>query len=158
MAVLEELATELESYTETYVDLEFVDVTLESGSGDVININEDVMFKLRVHNRGPLTLTDVRLRIEGKSGAKVKGNGALAEYDREAFANTIDRIQGHNGNSLYDTEVLWVKAPPRTKPAGTDLVQAFVEDYNADIDHLLVSHTRTSETPSGTFESAVEDD
>jgi hypothetical protein len=152
MPVLEELEAELETYPETYVDLEFVDVDIP---GNVLNVNEEVMFKLQVHNRGPLTLTDVRIRFAGKNGAKVKGNGAIAQFASEAFANTIDRVQGHNGNNLFETEVLWLKAPPGTKAAGTDLVEAFIEEYDADIDHLLGSHTRPSTTPNGVYESQV---
>jgi hypothetical protein len=152
MPVLEELATELEEYPATYIDLEFVDVDIP---GSVLNTNEEVQFKLEVHNRGPLTLTNVRLRIRGKNGAKVKGNGAIAQFASETVTNTIDRIQGHNGNSLQTTEALFLKAPAGTKPAGTDLVEAFVEEYDADVDHLLVSHTRPSETANGTFESQV---
>jgi hypothetical protein len=152
MGVLTDLEAELEAYPETYVDLEFVDVVVP---GDVLNVNEEVMFKLQVHNRGPLTLTDLRIRFAGKNGTKVKGNGAIAQFASEAFANTIDRIQGHNGENLHETEVLWLKAPPGTKAVGTDLVEAFVEEYNADVDHLLVSHTRPSTSPNGVYESQV---
>ena len=152
MSVLEDIEAALESYPATYVDLEFVDVVIP---GTVLNTNEEVMFKLRVHNRGPLTLEDVKIRIRGKNGAKVKGNGAIAEFESEAFANTIDRIQGHNGNNLHTTEVLWLKAPAGAKAAGTDLVEAFVEEWNGGIDHLLVSHSRASESPNGLYESQV---
>ena len=83
--ILDDIANAVRDYPKNYVDLEFADIDPEVGTS--INTNEEANFRIRVVNRGPLTLRDVKIRVVAKSGAKVKGNGAIDPLDGEAFAN-----------------------------------------------------------------------
>jgi hypothetical protein len=151
--ILDDIANTVVNYLATYVDIEFVD--LEFTTGTVLNVNEEAHFRLHVINKGPLTMKDVKIRIIAKSGAKVKGAGAADVFDGEAFANTIDTVGGHNSANPSETERLHLKAPPGTKPAGTDLVEAYIDEWDADWAHTLLSHSRAGEAPNGLYEAQV---
>lgn len=148
--VLDDIADAVADYLANYVNVTFVDVDPESG--DVVNTNEEANFKLRVFNNGPLTMKDVKLRIVAKNGAKVKGNGAIDVFDGEAFANTISTVGGHESKT---TEMLQLKAPSGTKPAGTDLVEAYVDDWNALWTYTLNQSSGASSDPVGVYEAQV---
>jgi hypothetical protein len=152
--VLVQIAQAISAYPATFVELEFIDV--DPASGDVINTNEVANFRLRVHNRGPLTMRDVRIKIVGKNGTKVKNNGALSQFASDALTNSIDTVAGHNADSPNETEVLQLKAPTGEKAAGTDLVEAYIDSWNGDWQHTLNTHSEASTAPNGVFESAVE--
>jgi hypothetical protein len=148
--VLDDIATAIANYVSTYVNVVFVDVDPESG--DAINTNEVTRFKLQVFNNGPLTMKDVKLRFTGRNGTTVKSNSALDVFDGEAFANTITTIGGHEDKI---TEVLSLKAPPGTKPAGTELVEAFVDDWNALWTYTLNHYSGASSEPDRVYSAQV---
>jgi hypothetical protein len=152
--VLNQIADAMEAYPATFVELEFVDV--EPASGTVLNTNEEAEFRLRVFNRGPLTMRDVVIKIVGKNGAKVKDNGVIAQFETETLVSTIDSVAGHNDENPQETLLLHLKAPPREKADGTDLVEAYVDSWNGDWLHTLNSHSRAATAPNGVYESAVE--
>jgi hypothetical protein len=153
--VLVQISQAISSYPADFIDLEFVDVVIEDGE-EVLNTGEEVHFRLHVINRGPLTLRDVNIKLVGKSGAKVRNGSALPTYFPETFARTIATVAGHNSDSPVETELLHLKAPAGVKAAGTDLVEASVDSWNADWQHALNSHSSASTAPNGIFESAVE--
>jgi hypothetical protein len=109
-----------------------------------------------VFNNGPLTMKDVKLRIVAKNGAKVKGPGAADVFDGEAFANTIDTVAGHGSNTTSGSSC-HLKAPSGTKPAGTELVEAYVDDWNALWTYTLNKSSGASADPVGIYEAQVHD-
>ncbi|WP_116996867.1 hypothetical protein [Desertimonas flava] len=148
--ILDDIADAVEDYLSTYVTVSFVDVSPDAGTS--INTNEEVDFKLQIFNRGPLTMKDVKLRIISKSGAKVKGAGAADVFDGEAFANTIATVGGHENKT---TETLHLKAPASTKPAGTDLVEAYVDEWDALWTYTLNKSSGASDEALGVYEAQV---
>ena len=151
--ILDDIANAVRDYPKNYVDLEFADVDPEVGTS--INTNEEANFRIRVVNRGPLTLRDVKIRVVAKSGAKVKGNGAIDPLDGEAFANTLDVVGGHNTDNPDETTLMTLKAPAATKPAGTDLLEAYIDEFDADWQHTLLSHSRLVTERLGLYEAQV---
>lgn len=153
MPVLTDLTNELETYLDTYVTCEFVEVDIP---GNTLNVNEEVKFQLAVRNTGPLNLTDLEIRLVGRNGTLVKSNGAIDDLGPEAVQPMRDGVRAHNGNDPERTPILTFKAPPGTKGAGTDLVEVFIDTFDANLDHLLLVHgPRASTTPRGLYESRV---
>lgn len=148
--ILDDIADAVEDYLSTYVDVSFVEVSPDSGTS--INTNEEVDFKLQIFNRGPLTMKDVTLRIVGKSGATVKGAGAAEVFRSEAFARVIPTVGGHDNKT---TENLHLKAPAGTKPAGTDLVEAYVDEWDALWTYTLNKSSGASVEALGVYEAQV---
>jgi len=54
--------TAIETYPDDNVELHIVDLTFQ---GSVLTANETATFNVKVTNNGPVTLQDVRLKIEG---------------------------------------------------------------------------------------------
>jgi hypothetical protein len=150
--ILEQIADAVVAYPSTDVELEIVDISLD---GETVNTRETGSFRVKVTNRGPLTMKDVRLKAIARNGAEVKSGGAAEQFGPEALsANTIETIAGHGG--FDDSSALFIfEAPNATKPDGTVLVEVTVESWNALWDHTLNSHSRASTTPKVTFASAV---
>ena len=148
--VLDDIADAVANYLSRYVNVTFVDVDPEIGNS--VNTNEEVDFKLHIFNNGPLTMKDVKLRILAKNGARVKGAGAADVFDGEAFANTIVTVGGHEDKI---TETLHLKAPPGTKPEGTELVEAYVDDWNALWTYTLNEFSGAADEPNGVYEAQV---
>ena len=150
--ILDDIANAVRDYPKKYVDLVFADVDPEVG--DSINVNEKANFRIRVVNNGPLTMRDVKIRVVAKNGAKVKGNGAIDPLDGEAFAN-LDVVGGHNMVSPDETTLMTLQASATTKPAGTDLLEAYIDEWDADFQHSLLSHSRPVTERLGLYEAQV---
>jgi hypothetical protein len=73
-------------------------------------------------------------------------------FDGEAFANTITTIGGHENKM---TEPLQLKAPSGTKPAGTELVEVYIDDWNALWTYTLNQSSGASADPIGVYEAQV---
>ena len=153
--ILDDIAAAINGYPSTNVELEVVDISLD---GEFVNTGEEGSFRVKVTNRGPMTMKDVRLKALAKNGAKVKSGGALEQFGSEALsANTIETLGGHGGSD--DNSALFnFKAPNVAKPDGTVLVEVTVEEYNLLWDHALNVHSDESSTPKVTFSTSVEVD
>ena len=46
-----------------------------------------------------------------------------------------------------------LKAPATTKPAGTDLLEAYIDEFDADWQHTLLSHSRLVTERLGLYEA-----
>lgn len=150
MPVIQELTAELEAYPANYVTLD-VEGWIP---GQVVNMNDELNFWLVVRNTGPITLNNVTIKVVGKNGAKVKKSND-PDFETSIYTATIDRVKAHNGEAPPETERMTLKAPARRKPAGTLLIEALIEDWDGDFEHMLYSHTRPSTTANGTWESQV---
>lgn len=148
--VLTDIAEAVANYPRDFVDILFVDV--EPASGDNLNTGEEATFKLQVRNSGPLTMRDVSIKLVGKNGTKVKTSGAT--FTTEAFVDTIATVAGENGTG-FETGLLHLKAPTAEKTAGTDLVEAYVDAWNADWQYTLNQQSDASTSRNGLYESAV---
>ena len=150
--ILDEIASAVQAYPATDVELELIDLDLD---GADVNVREEFRFHVRVTNRGPLTMKDVRLKAVARNGAEVKSGGALEQFGPEAVsANPIETIGGHGGSD-EGSAIFIVEAPNRTKPDGTVLVEVTVDSWDAEWTHTLTTHSNASATPMLTFASSV---
>ena len=145
MGFFDDFTTAIETYIDDYVDLEVIDVTYP---GDRLNVGEQGQFGVRITNRGPLRLNDVALKFTGLAGTLVKGGGAIQQFEPEwVFSGQIDRVDAHGGSVVVGSvgddyfQLLYFLAPS-SPVARTDLVQVTIDDWMADLEHPLVSHSR----------------
>jgi hypothetical protein len=150
MAFFDDMNKAVEDYPLTDVDLEIVDVVTP---GSAINTGEISTFRVKVTNRGPLTLTGVTLRISGQNGATVANNG-FAPFVADFVTQALLLIDAHGGSQLTVGGPLKFKAP-NTPQASKNLVKATLEDWNPTLDHMLNAHSRALDTPKGNFAAPV---
>ncbi len=151
MAFFDDMSKAVEDYPLNDVDLEIVEVVTP---GSAINTSEISTFRVKVTNRGPLTLTGVTLRIRGQNGATVANNGAISPFVAEFVTQELPLIDAHGGSQLTVGSPLKFKAP-NTAQASKNLVKATLEDWNPTLDHLLNAHSRPLDTPKGNFAAPV---
>lgn len=137
MAYFDDMNAAIETYPETDVTIEIVDVVFP---GSALNAGEIGTFRVKVTNTGPLHLDGVTLRIKGLNGATVADNGAIAPFVSEFVTQELPRINAHGGSQLTVGSSLKFKAPARAQ-ASRDLVKASLEDWDANLDHILLAHS-----------------
>lgn len=156
MTLIDDLANSVEAYPTTDVVLEIIELDIP-GTDGTFNVGEEARFRVQVTNDGALTMTNVRVKVVAENGTQVKSQSALSQFGPEVLdAGIIDRINAHGGSGVGNLFIL--QAPPTRKPAGTVLATVTLEEWDADFDHLLASHSRPADTPSVTFDSKVAGD
>jgi hypothetical protein len=152
MSVLDDIAGALDSYPADEVALTFVNV---NPPGSVVDVNEIVPFQVRIENNGHINMTGVTLHVHSFSGALVSTAQA------GPFTSSLAIVSGLtvNGGGSRDTATLYFKAPATTKPEGTQLLSAHIENWSGNFDHYFSNHTNNGPTPAGgIYESAVSAD
>ena len=154
MSMLVDLADAIEAYPHEFITLEIVGV---DPPGNTIDEDEDVIFDIHVTNTGPLDVLELSLLVEGLNGTQVKSNGAAAQWTTSFTydgTSVLDRIPGHSGDDPVVLSRLHFKQP-RSKSAATDLVRVSVAGYDADLAHILISHSRADSAAQVTYRSTV---
>jgi hypothetical protein len=150
----DDFRTAMHDYPAQFVELEIVDIAF---SGNVINVGEGGTFRVQVRNNGLLDMTNVNLKVRGLAGTLVKtGNAADQNFRQELTVGTeSDAIAGQGGVSVNDGPKLEFKAPANTRPAGTPLIEATVENWNGSLVRLLNGHSHGGDAPVGTYANRV---
>ena len=148
MSVFDQMVTDLEAYPEANVVLEVVDVSFDE---DVLNEGETAFFKVRVTNNGPLTLSDVKLLVEGRNGATVRP-GLGVDFGPSFVSDELPTINGHGGSQELSLPAFL--APDDAQESKT-LVKVTLDAWNANLDHILIGHSDPVELPKGTFATEV---
>src|SRR3954452_12148141 len=92
--VLADLQEAIETYPQTYLTVEIYDVD-PPGSGTAINEEEDVTFRVRVNNSGPVDVTALTLLVEAEAGADgVKLHGGTA-FNPSLVSAVFDKVPAH---------------------------------------------------------------
>jgi len=158
MTVLTDIATAMSRYPLDETTIAIVGVVVQDGIGPEINANEIFRFKVQVTNNGHVNMTDVFVHVNGKNGAHVSFHSDKGfAKDKTLKVGPFDVNAGGASNT---TGVLYFKAPPGAKPAGTELLEAHIFDWNGNFDHYFTSHTNdedhaTVDYPSGQFAAQV---
>jgi len=117
--------------------VDIVDVTVPDNA---LNVGEFGNFKVKVTNRGPLNLTDVKVHVWGENGVTVSKIPSAGIYVNDFIADMpANTISGHGG-SLESVAVMAFQAPAQ-KQAKMELIKATLDDWNADLTHMLVAHS-----------------
>jgi hypothetical protein len=147
----DEMTKAAETYAETNVQLEIVEVTFP---GDALNVEEFGDFKVQVTNTGPLNLTNVTLRIKGLNGATVADNNVVAPFVSEFVTGAIPRVAAHGGSQLTTGSPLKFKTPS-SEQESQNLIKAALEDHDLDTDHIMNGHSDPLDTVRATFAAEV---
>lgn len=152
MAFLDDFYDAVTGYPAASVVLSIVDLApVAPATPGAVNVNEVWSFQVRVRNNGVLNMTGVSLHIQGANGAQVS-TAAAGPFSNLITAGNLT-VNGHGGQQ--DTVNLFFKAPNVPKPAGTQLVSAHINGYDANLDHILVDHTGHSTVPAGSHTAEV---
>jgi hypothetical protein len=151
MGFFDDFTNALETYPETEVQLEIVEVNFPD---DALNVDETATFRVKVTNTGPLVLTDVTLRIKGLNGATVANNGAAAPFVAEFVTQPIASVAAHGGSETTVGSPLKFKAPGSAQEA-QNLVRATLEDWNATTDHIFNGRSDPLDTVRANFAAEV---
>lgn len=151
MGFFDDFTNALETYPETEVQLEIVEVNFPNSA---LNVDETATFRVKVTNTGPLVLTDVTLRIKGLNGATVANNGAAAPFVAEFVTQPIASVAAHGGSETTVGSPLKFKAPGSAQEA-QNLVRATLEDWNANTDHIFNGHSDPLDTVRANFAAEV---
>jgi hypothetical protein len=168
VAFFDDMTNAVAVYPVDNVLLEIVDVVF---TGDVFNVSEELSFKVKVTNTGPLNLTDVTLRLKGQHGAKLRRPlvvnqpptptarasriGATATsttFVEEFVSAALPEIRGHGGTQTSGTFTL--KAPEEAQASQT-LVKATIEGWNGNLNHILIDHSDPLDPPKATYSAEV---
>lgn len=147
----DEMLNALERYPEEKVEIEIVEVAYP---GDVFNANERGSFRVEVRNTGPLHLTGVTLRIKARNGATVANNSITSPFVSEFVTQELPRVDAHGGTALTVGSPLKLQAPNTAQGEAT-LVEATLEDWNADLNHILLAHSDPQDTVKGVFRTEI---
>jgi hypothetical protein len=151
MAYFDDFAKAVNDYASISVTLSIVDVVVQTGTSGSININEVWAFHVRVSNQGQLNMVGVTLHIEGQNGAVVSKTAA-GPWSPSIISGSLT-VHAHG--TPQDTEKLFFKAPGAVKAAGTALVRAHIQTFDANLDHILNDHSGYVDPPAGTFKAQV---
>lgn len=158
MGLLSEITAEVENYPRDYLEIEIFEV---EWPGDVIDVNEQVTFRVRVSNSGPLHVDNLELLVEGLNGAaEVKGNNAQAQWE-DSFttsAGWFPRVPAHSATDPGPVEMtggdFYFRA---TRPAARakDLIKVSVFGWSSSFDHVFGGHTRADAEAVDVYTSTV---
>jgi hypothetical protein len=146
--ILDQLVAEVEAYPLTDMQVEVLDLSFADGE---INVNDVEAFRIRVTNHGPLTVTQLRLKVTGLNGALVRA-GVGSAFDESFITDELDELRGHGGSIEFGLP--YFQAPPEAQDL-TALMSITVETYWADDNHIWGSHSQRADVAGGTFAGVV---
>lgn len=133
----DDMTTAIKNYPVTNVDVDVVEVTVPDNA---LNVGEHGNFKVRVTNRGPLNMTNVKVHVWAENGVTVSKIPSAGIYVNDFIVDLpTETISGHGG-TLETTAVLAFQAPGQ-KQAKMELIKATLDDWDGDLTHMLVGHS-----------------
>jgi hypothetical protein len=153
--VLEDLMQAYQDYPHVYLELTFVEV---EAPGNVANNGDDLTFRIRAINRGPVNMKKLGLRVTGLNGTQVKSNGAAAPWSPsfELSGDYFGDVPAHNADSpvMSPGSKLHFK-PTSSSTVARDLMRVEVTGWDGDDSHLLVAHTRADPEAKAIYSAVV---
>lgn len=154
--VLADLQEAIETYPQTHLTVEIFNVD-PVGTGSAINEGDEVTFRVRVHNSGPLNVDALTLLVEAEAGAEgVKLHGGAA-FNPSLISAVFPTVSGHQKEGEF-TETpddhYHFKAGSHTS-SPIDLVKVSINTWNADLDHLLNGHSDPDPAANDVFRAKV---
>jgi hypothetical protein len=137
MAFLDDFASALETYPVDHCTLSITNVALEDGTAGSVNVDEVWKFKVKVENAGDLNMNNVEVHVLGQNGTTISTTGPAGPF--ESGFQTFGSLTVIAGGS-QKTDFLYFKAPSSPQGAGTDLVLAHINDWDADLAPMLANN------------------
>ncbi len=155
--VLTDLVDAFETYPREYLDVKIVEVDPPGGSS-AINVGEEVTFRLRVTNSGPLEVTELELLVEGLNETMVRDQGAAAQFVTSfTHANqAFEVVPAHSGDApIVSTGSPFTFKPTHRWQTPHDLVRASVHAWQGSLGHIERSHSREDALAEDTYTDEV---
>jgi hypothetical protein len=165
MPILDDLNIAIRDYCKNSVTLSIIfnrnyDIVTPPGTQGGVNVNEVGRFRIRVINNGLLNINNVKFGIWGKNYLST-GNvtnlvkvsnistGPFSEYYFTTTPLTV------NCGSSQDSQYYYFKAPANASASAVKLLAAHIHEFDADLNHILVSHTECSPLPEAPLSEQV---
>jgi hypothetical protein len=155
----EEMTDAVATYPATFVDLEIVDVVVTPGPA--LNVGDTATFRVKVTNRGALELSGVTLKIKGLNGSEVnEAFGAAGVPFVKDFVTEPGRLATIGGHAPVNTAASqttiglpFAFTAPDIAKSSRNLVQVTLEAWDANLNHILNSHSDPlpDGPPKGTY-------
>jgi hypothetical protein len=139
--VLADLLAAVETYPQTYLTVEIYQVQVDDGSA--INEDDELTFRVHVHNAGPLNVDNLTLLVEAQEGSTgVKLHGGKA-FNPSLTSAVFPQVPGHQKDGDFidtpdDHYHLKVGKATSTK---VDLVKVSIDAWDANPDHIFIAHS-----------------
>jgi hypothetical protein len=137
--VLADLVDAIATYPKTFLTLDIFDVSAPGGG---INEFDDVTFKVRVKNSGPLDVVNLVLLVTagpGAEGVKLHGQTTVNPSLRTA---AIATVAAHQPNFWVDTvEDHFHFTAGSHGPGDPELVRVSIDTWDANLNHPLIAHS-----------------
>ncbi len=155
MTILTDFTNAIESYPHEFLTLSIVEV---DPPGSTVNALDDVQFRIQVANSGPLNVLQLNILVEGLNGTLVKSNGAAAQWVSSftVSGNFFGDVPAHSaatpvvsgGNKFHFK-------PSTSSSVSRDLLRITADEWNADLVHPLVSHSRADALANDVYSAVV---
>lgn len=144
--VLDDIHAAVAAYPHTYLTVEIHDVVDVTDGGSVdsgaaaINEGNEIAFKVRVHNSGPLDVLDLTLTIEAEGGATGVKKHSDTALTSSLTSSVFPTIPGHqdDGEFVDAPEDYHFKAGAASGGKVVDLVNVWVKAWNGGFDHEML--------------------
>jgi hypothetical protein len=143
MAFFDDMTQALETYPQTNVDIEIID--FKPANGKALNVDEVATFAVKVTNRGPLNLTNVRLLLKALNAKLIGVAGQPVDSKHSA---TLAEIHGNGGAKITETFSLKAPSKPTKQGKTEDLVKVTLDAWDANLDRILIDHSNALDSPS----------
>ena len=145
--------TAIETYPDDNVKLKIVDVT--PAVGNSINEGELAKFNVKVTNNGPVTLKDVKVKIEGLNGTQVGNTGGPLLFDSitSSLNHDVQEDESKKFDLFQDKGPFQLKAGAAAPKEG--LIKVTLEDWTADLSRIYTDHTEARSQVNDTYSAEV---
>ena len=140
----------IETYADDNVEIAIANVQYP---GAVLNPHESGTFDVQITNNGPVTVRDLTLHVSGENGTLVRhtGTGTTLVTAITTKVGDIPDIRHHETKTVVGLGF----QVPSSQP-DLELLEATVEDWYPDFEHIYTSHTKATTKVKGTWGAAVE--
>lgn len=153
VSIFVDFADAFEEYVANEVRLTITNVAVETGDNDaVIDTREVWKFKVKVKNTGYVNMKQIEMHILGRNNVLVSEASTGPWVD---FLTTTGLSLTVDAESTRKTGYLYFLAPAKPEPAGSRLLEAHIDDWEGDLDHILTRFTNHSPVPSATYDNEV---
>jgi hypothetical protein len=154
--VLQDLSDAIKDYPKSYLTVDIYSVSPVSSDGDEINAGDEVTFRLRVNNTGPLNAVNLTLLVEAGSGATgVKRHGASKFQSNVTTVPITVPANQFSGSWTELAEDYHFIAGPETKDK-VDLVKVILWDWDGDLGWLLTTISGRSDDTDDVYSHQVQ--
>lgn len=137
----EDFKTAMNNYLKKYVELRFVDVGFQDGEGvNDWNEKEKIKFKWEIINNGHLDMKDINIVVNTIDGYVSLALETIDPYVENKIEFHVEELNAHE--VFRSPTYVYGLLNKRTDGEIKDLVSLRITRWNANLDHLLMDHSR----------------